>query len=70
MGVPLFPTRQEGLTRGGDALGRCLRSKNNEGHPMDEQKLGLGQRWSQARPTETGVFFSAVVTMIVGFTWG
>jgi hypothetical protein len=38
------------------------------------EKVGLGQRWSQARPTKALVFSSwvgcAVVTMIVGFTWG
>ena len=37
-------------------------------------KLSLGQRWSEARPTKTIVFWScvasAVVTMIVGFSWG
>ena len=37
-------------------------------------KVGLGQRWSEARPTKTVVFFSwvacVVATMIVGFTWG
>ena len=37
-------------------------------------KASLGQRWSAARPTKTGVFWfgvaAAVVTMIVGFTWG
>ena len=38
------------------------------------QKVGLGQRWSDARPTKTVVFLSwvacVVVTVIVGFTWG
>jgi len=37
-------------------------------------KASLGQRWSAARPTKTSVFWvgvvAAVVTMIVGFTWG
>jgi hypothetical protein len=37
-------------------------------------KLSLGQRWSEARPKKTIVFWScvasAVVTMIIGFTWG
>jgi hypothetical protein len=40
----------------------------------DWKKVSLGQRWSAARPTKTVVFFSwvacAVVTMIIGFTWG
>jgi len=40
----------------------------------DWQKVGFGQRWSQARPTKTIVFWSwvasVVVTMIIGFTWG
>jgi hypothetical protein len=34
----------------------------------------FGQRWSQARPTKTVVFWLSVAvmvaTMIVGFTWG
>jgi hypothetical protein len=34
----------------------------------------LGQRWREARPTKTVVFWSCVasvvMTMIVGFTWG
>jgi hypothetical protein len=38
------------------------------------QRVSLGQRWSETRPTKTAVFFSwvacVVVTMIVGFTWG
>ena len=37
-------------------------------------KLSLGQRWSEARPTKTVLFWactaSAVLTMIVGFSWG
>ena len=40
----------------------------------DWKKVSLGQRWSEARPTKTVVFFSwvacAVSTMIIGFTWG
>ena len=40
----------------------------------NKQKATLGQRWSDARPTKTIVFWaclgSAVVTMILGFTWG
>jgi len=38
------------------------------------EKPSLGQRWSEARPTKTIVFWSwvasVVVTMIIGFTWG
>lgn len=38
------------------------------------QRLSVGQRWSQARPTKTHVVWScvatAVVTMIIGFSWG
>jgi hypothetical protein len=38
------------------------------------EKVRLGQRWSEARPTKTIVFWSwvasVVVTMIIGFTWG
>jgi len=41
---------------------------------QNKPKPGLGQRWSEARPTKTIVFWScvasAVVTMIFGFTWG
>ena len=37
-------------------------------------KLSLGQRWSEARPTKTLLFWSCVasmvLTMIVGFNWG
>ena len=37
-------------------------------------KLSLGQRWSEARPTKTLLFWSCVasmvLTMIVGFSWG
>jgi hypothetical protein len=37
-------------------------------------KLSLGQRWSEARPTKTLLFWSCVasmvLTMIVGFGWG
>jgi len=37
-------------------------------------KLSVGQRWSEARPTKTLLFWacaaSAVFTMIVGFSWG
>ena len=39
-----------------------------------QQKLSLGRRWRDARPTKTAVFWSCVATMIatmiVGFTWG
>ena len=38
------------------------------------ETLSRGQRWSAARPTKTVVFWSwvgaAVVTMIIGFSWG
>jgi len=43
---------------------------------MEQHKetLSRGQRWSEARPTKTLVFWSwvatAVVTMIIGFSWG
>lgn len=41
---------------------------------QSQQKLSLGRRWSDARPTKTAVFWSClasmVVTMIIGFTWG
>lgn len=38
------------------------------------KRVGFGQRWSASRPTKTALFWScvasAVITMIVGFTWG
>ena len=38
------------------------------------EKRSVGQRWSYARPTKTVAFWccvaSAVLTMIVGFSWG
>jgi len=38
------------------------------------ETLSRGQRWSEARPTKTLVFWSlvaaAVLTMIIGFSWG
>jgi pimeloyl-ACP methyl ester carboxylesterase len=43
---------------------------------MDEnrERLSLGQRWSDARPSKALVFWacvaSAVLTMIIGFSWG
>ena len=41
---------------------------------QDRGRLSVGQRWSAARPTKTLLFWSwvatAVVTMIVGFSWG
>ncbi|HEV8439650.1 MAG TPA: hypothetical protein VGT40_16295 [Methylomirabilota bacterium] len=41
---------------------------------QNKPKLSFGQRWSEARPTKTIVFWSwvasAVVTMIIGFSWG
>jgi alpha/beta superfamily hydrolase len=40
----------------------------------NKQSLSFGQKWSAARPTKTVVFWScvasAVVTMIIGFSWG
>jgi hypothetical protein len=40
----------------------------------NKRSLSFGQKWSAARPTKTVVFWScvasAVVTMIVGFSWG
>ena len=37
-------------------------------------KRSVGQRWSEAKPTKTVAFWccvaSAVLTMIVGFSWG
>jgi hypothetical protein len=39
-----------------------------------KSKLSMGQRWSEARPTKTLLFWSCVasmvLTMIVGFSWG
>ena len=41
---------------------------------QSQQKLSLGQRWREARPTKTIVFWSCaatmIATMVVGFTWG
>lgn len=38
------------------------------------KRLSFGQRWSASRPTKTALFWScvasAVITMIIGFTWG
>jgi len=38
------------------------------------KRLSLGQRWSVSRPTKAALFWScvasAVITMIIGFTWG
>ncbi len=40
----------------------------------NRKNRSLGERWSEARPTKTGLFWacmaSAVLTMIVGFGWG
>jgi hypothetical protein len=40
----------------------------------NRDKLSWGQRWSEARPTKTHLFWAcvatAVLTMIVGFSWG
>lgn len=45
-----------------------------EQNKKDWEKVRFGQRWSEARPTKTIVFWSwvasIVVTMIIGFTWG
>lgn len=41
---------------------------------MNTKKDGLGERWRKFYPSKTTLFWScvltAVVTMIVGFTWG
>ena len=41
---------------------------------QNRERLSLGRRWSEARPTKTVVFWacaaSVVLTMIVGFSWG
>ena len=41
---------------------------------MEPKKPSLGQRWTEARPTKTAVFWACVgcivATLIVGFTWG
>jgi len=42
---------------------------------MEQGKgVGIGQRWSASRPTKTALVWScvasAVITMVVGFTWG
>jgi hypothetical protein len=41
---------------------------------MENRELGLGRRWRAVRPTKTAVGWSwvgvAVVTMVIGFTWG
>jgi hypothetical protein len=41
---------------------------------MEQRERSFGQKWSESRPSKTGVFWSllatAVITMIVGFTWG
>src|SRR5206468_9888883 len=41
---------------------------------QNSERLSLGRRWSDARPTKTLVFWccvaSAVLTMIIGFSWG
>lgn len=38
------------------------------------ERMGFRQRWREGRPTKTTVFWSwvacAVLTMMVGFTWG
>ena len=41
---------------------------------QSQEKVSLGQRWSNAQPTKTVLFWSCVacvvLTMIVGFAWG
>ncbi|MBI3455049.1 MAG: hypothetical protein HY002_04595 [Candidatus Rokubacteria bacterium] len=41
---------------------------------QSRERLSLGRRWSEARPTKTLVFWSCVasvvLTMIIGFSWG
>ena len=41
---------------------------------MEQKKKSLRQRWNQARPTKTSVFWyliaAIILTMIVGFVWG
>lgn len=41
---------------------------------QNKERLSLGRRWSEARPTKTLVFWacmaSVVLTMIIGFNWG
>lgn len=40
----------------------------------NKRQLSLPQRWSEARPTKTAVFWaciaSVIATLVVGFTWG
>ena len=39
-----------------------------------KQNVSVGEKWRNARPTKTTVFWacvaSAIVTMIIGFSWG
>lgn len=41
---------------------------------QNRERLSLGRRWSEARPTKTVVFWacvaSMILTMIIGFSWG
>jgi alpha/beta superfamily hydrolase len=41
---------------------------------MEQQRVGLGQRWRELQLTKTAVFWScvasAIVTMVIGFSWG
>ena len=41
---------------------------------MEQRQMGFRQRWSTMRPTKTATIWSwiavAIVTMIVGFSWG
>ncbi|MBI1881377.1 MAG: hypothetical protein HYR94_24625 [Chloroflexi bacterium] len=41
---------------------------------QNKKEVSFGQRWDQARPTKTIVFWSwlaaSILTMIIGFNWG
>jgi pimeloyl-ACP methyl ester carboxylesterase len=41
---------------------------------QNEQKVSFGQRWNEAQPTKTFLFWSVVVgiilTIVIGFSWG
>ena len=41
---------------------------------QSKREVSLGERWQAARPTKTAFFWScvacALLTMIIGFTWG
>lgn len=49
--------------------------QQDQGYQQEKKtKISLGQRWHQAQPTKTVLFWSCaaamVVTMIIGFSWG